>query len=53
MARTVYDALISPWVYKPAFSHKQALPVIPDGCSSYFDPGPSMASNASVRPLHR
>lgn len=34
----VYDALISQRVYKPAFSHEQALQIIHDGRGSHFDP---------------
>lgn len=34
----VYDALISKRVYKPAFSHAQALEMILDGRGSHFDP---------------
>jgi len=34
----VYDALISRRVYKPAFSHEQALEVMRQGRGSHFDP---------------
>lgn len=34
----VYDALISERVYKPAYSHEQALEIIRDGRGSHFDP---------------
>ena len=34
----VYDALISERVYKPAYSHEQAVEIIRDGRSSHFDP---------------
>ena len=34
----VYDALISPRRYKPAYSHKQALQFIREGSGSHFDP---------------
>jgi len=34
----VYDALISPRVYKPAFSHEQAVSEMSAGRGSHFDP---------------
>ena len=34
----VYDALISERVYKPAYSHEQAVAIIRDGRGSHFDP---------------
>ncbi|MEW5769017.1 MAG: HD domain-containing phosphohydrolase [Pseudomonadota bacterium] len=34
----VYDALISKRVYKPAFSHEQAMGMILEGKGSHFDP---------------
>jgi putative two-component system response regulator len=34
----VYDALISERVYKPAFTHRQALDVMRKGRGSHFDP---------------
>jgi response regulator RpfG family c-di-GMP phosphodiesterase len=34
----VYDALISPRVYKPAFSHEKALDIILSGRATHFDP---------------
>jgi putative two-component system response regulator len=34
----VYDALISQRVYKPAFSHEQAVDIIRKGRGSHFDP---------------
>jgi putative two-component system response regulator len=34
----VYDALISKRVYKPAFTHQQALDVMRKGRGSHFDP---------------
>lgn len=34
----VYDALISPRVYKPAMSHIQACDIIRDGRGKHFDP---------------
>jgi len=34
----VYDALISKRVYKPAFSHKEAIKIITEGKGSHFDP---------------
>ena len=34
----VYDALISRRVYKPAFSHQQALEIMRKGRGSHFDP---------------
>ncbi len=34
----VYDALISRRVYKPAFSHAQAVEIIVQGSGSHFDP---------------
>lgn len=34
----VYDALISKRVYKPAFSHEQAIAIIKQGRGSHFDP---------------
>ncbi|KAB2969031.1 two-component system response regulator [Zoogloea sp.] len=34
----VYDALISPRVYKPAFSHEQAVSELSAGRGSHFDP---------------
>ena len=34
----VYDALISVRVYKPAFSHEQAVQIIEEGRGSHFDP---------------
>jgi len=34
----VYDALISERVYKPAYSHEQAVKIIRDGRGSHFDP---------------
>jgi putative two-component system response regulator len=34
----VYDALISKRVYKPPFSHKQAVQIILEGKGSHFDP---------------
>ncbi|MGD2118442.1 MAG: HD domain-containing protein [Chromatiales bacterium] len=34
----VYDALISKRVYKPAFSHEQAMEIIQQGRGSHFDP---------------
>jgi len=34
----VYDALISPRVYKPAMSHEQARQIILDGSGTQFDP---------------
>ena len=34
----VYDALISRRVYKPAFSHEQALEVMRQGRGTHFDP---------------
>ncbi|PJI97545.1 putative two-component system response regulator [Acidovorax sp. 69] len=34
----VYDALISERVYKPSYSHEQAVEIIRDGRGSHFDP---------------
>jgi len=34
----VYDALISPRVYKRAFSHEEAVSIITQGHASHFDP---------------
>ena len=34
----VYDALISKRVYKPPFSHEEAVKIIQDGSRSHFDP---------------
>jgi putative two-component system response regulator len=34
----VYDALITPRVYKPALSHAEAVEIIRSGSSSHFDP---------------
>ena len=34
----VYDALIAEHVYKPAYSHEQAVKIIRDGRDSHFDP---------------
>jgi putative two-component system response regulator len=34
----VYDALISPRVYKPAFSHAKSVTIISEGRGSHFDP---------------
>ncbi|MBL7091403.1 two-component system response regulator [Acidovorax sp.] len=34
----VYDALISERVYKPSYSHEQAVKIIRDGRGSHFDP---------------
>lgn len=34
----VYDALISKRIYKPAFSHEQAMRIMQDGRGSHFDP---------------
>lgn len=34
----VYDALISRRVYKPAFSHEQAMEIIEEGRGGHFDP---------------
>ena len=34
----VYDALRSKRVYKPAFSHRQALEIIQEGSGKHFDP---------------
>ncbi len=34
----VYDALTSQRVYKPAYSHQQAVEIIREGCGSHFDP---------------
>lgn len=34
----VYDALISRRVYKPAYSHEQAIAMIADGRGGHFDP---------------
>ena len=34
----VYDALISRRVYKPAFSHQEALEIMKKGRGSHFDP---------------
>ncbi|MCB2225180.1 MAG: two-component system response regulator [Desulfarculaceae bacterium] len=34
----VYDALISKRVYKPPFSHEQAVQIIGDGRGTHFDP---------------
>ncbi|MHB1351514.1 MAG: CHASE2 domain-containing protein [Desulfobulbaceae bacterium] len=34
----VYDALISPRRYKPAYSHDQAARIIKEGSGSHFDP---------------
>jgi putative two-component system response regulator len=34
----VYDALISPRVYKPPFSHEKAVEIISQGVGSHFDP---------------
>lgn len=34
----VYDALISRRVYKPSFSHEQAVDMIRDGSGKHFDP---------------
>jgi putative two-component system response regulator len=34
----VYDALISRRVYKPAFTHEQALDIMREGRGSHFDP---------------
>jgi putative two-component system response regulator len=34
----VYDALISRRVYKPAFTHRQALDIMREGRGSHFDP---------------
>ncbi len=35
----VYDALISPRVYKPALSHEEAVAIIRQGSGGQFDPG--------------
>ncbi|MBT4259626.1 MAG: two-component system response regulator, partial [Nitrospina sp.] len=34
----VYDALISKRVYKPPYSHKEAIKIISDGKDKHFDP---------------
>jgi len=34
----VYDALISPRVYKPAFSHEKSVEIIAEGRDTQFDP---------------
>jgi putative two-component system response regulator len=34
----VYDALISRRVYKPAFSHEEAVRILREGRGSHFDP---------------
>ena len=34
----MYDALISKRVYKPAFSHEEAIDIMRKGRSSHFDP---------------
>jgi putative two-component system response regulator len=34
----VYDALISRRVYKPAFTHQQALDIMREGRGTHFDP---------------
>jgi len=34
----VYDALISRRVYKPAYSHEQAVDIIRQGRGTHFDP---------------
>jgi len=34
----VFDALISPRVYKPAMSYEKAREIITEGCGSHFDP---------------
>ena len=34
----VYDALISKRVYKPPFSHEDAVKIVKDGSNSHFDP---------------
>ena len=34
----VYDALVSPRVYKPAFSHEEAMGIIQKGGGTQFDP---------------
>jgi len=34
----VYDALITPRVYKPALSHAEAVEIIRSGSGSHFDP---------------
>ncbi|CAN7441362.1 two-component system response regulator [Pseudoduganella sp. LjRoot289] len=34
----VYDALISPRIYKPPFSHSEAVAIMRDGRGSHFDP---------------
>ncbi|MCW8825221.1 MAG: two-component system response regulator [Gammaproteobacteria bacterium] len=34
----VYDALISPRVYKPAFPHEKAIAIIQEGRGTHFDP---------------
>ena len=34
----VYDALVSKRVYKPAYSHEEALKIIADARGTHFDP---------------
>ena len=34
----VYDALVSVRVYKPAYSHAEAMQIIRDGRNKHFDP---------------
>jgi putative two-component system response regulator len=34
----VYDALVSARVYKPAYSHEEAMKIIADGRGNHFDP---------------
>ena len=43
----VYDALRSKRVYKPAYSHEQALEIIHDGSGKHFDPTLVMLLSAS------
>ncbi|NLI75172.1 MAG: two-component system response regulator [Candidatus Riflebacteria bacterium] len=42
----VYDALISPRVYKPPFSHEEAVRIIREGAGSHFDPDVAAAFEA-------
>jgi putative two-component system response regulator len=47
-AADVYDALISARVYKPAYSHEQAIAIIREGRGSHFDPDVAAALVASA-----